>query len=214
MSKEQLFDRDGNPVHIEQKKRGGCLKWLLIAVGVIVLLGACGAMLGGNDDNKEKESANETAETNENTKKEEKEENNSEENEEVKEEYAIGETFDHNGVSVTVNEVERIEPGELDFLDEGDNYIRINLTINNNSDKEVPYNPLNFEIQTSDGNVMDSFTFPPSNSDKVMTSGKLTQGGTYTGNLFYEVPADDNGLILRYEPSFWSNEIIKFNVNN
>ena len=32
------------------KKSGGCLKWVLIAIAVLVLLGVLGALLGGGDD--------------------------------------------------------------------------------------------------------------------------------------------------------------------
>lgn len=218
MSKEQLYDKDGNPVYIEnKKKKGGCLKWLLIGLLVIIVLGSCGALPGGNDEDSGKEE-NTSSEQNSDDKSEtsnnEATEENDDSEEAPKELYEIGETFEHDGIKVTVNETERLDGGDMDLLDEGDNYIRINLTINNDSDKEVSYNPLNFEIQTSDGNIKDSFDFPPSGSEKVMTSGKLAEGGSYTANLFYEVPADDNDLILRYEPSFWGSEIIKFNVNN
>lgn len=210
MSKEQLYDKNGNPVYIEnKKKKGGCLKWLLIAIGVIVLLGACGAMLGGNDDSKDEKS---TSEQSSNESDDNKEESEDTSNDEEKTEFNVGETFEHDGVKVVVNEVERIAAGEFDIADEGNNYVRINLTIDNESDKEVSYNTLNFEMQTSDGNVMDSLGMPPTDSDNVMSAGKLTEGGTVTSNLYFEVPAEDENLTLRYKPSFFSQDTIKFNL--
>ena len=221
---EEFYDKDGNRVVIQNgKKKGGCLKWVLIAIVVIALISACGAMLGGGDDTSSDETTTETTTKDENNKdegnkdegtKEESKEESAEETD-LEKTYAVGETLEHNGIKITVTETERIEPGDMDFLDEGDNYVRAYLVIENNSDKEISYNSFDYEIQTSDGNIMDSFGLPPSGGNsKTLDSGKLTPGGKVEGNLYFEVPADDNGLILRYAPSFFSNETLKFDLSN
>ena len=43
------------------KKKSGCLKWFLIIFGVIVLIGACTAALGGDDSDTEDEKVETTA---------------------------------------------------------------------------------------------------------------------------------------------------------
>ena len=48
---KKYYDENGNEVKVKQK-RGGCLKWLLYGFIVIVVLGACGALL---DDGEEEE---------------------------------------------------------------------------------------------------------------------------------------------------------------
>ncbi len=218
-NQEEFYDKDGNRVVIQNgKKKGGCLKWVLIAIVVIALISACGAMLGGGDDTSSDNSTTETATKDDNNKDEGTKEESKEESDEetdLEKTYAVGETLEHNGIKITVTETERIEPDEMDFLDEGENYVRAYLVIENNSDKEISYNSFDYEIQTSDGNIMDSFVLPPSGGNsKTLDSGKLTPGGKVEGNLYFEVPADDNGLILRYTPSFFSNETLKFDLSN
>lgn len=48
---KKYYDENGNEVKVKQK-RGGCLKWLLYGFILIVVLGACGALL---DDGEEEE---------------------------------------------------------------------------------------------------------------------------------------------------------------
>ena len=42
-----------------KRKKGGCLKWLIIIVGALFLLGFCGAMLGDSGDESGTEEATE-----------------------------------------------------------------------------------------------------------------------------------------------------------
>ena len=48
---KKYYDENGNEVKVKQK-RGGCLKWLLYGFIVMIVLGACGALL---DDGEEEE---------------------------------------------------------------------------------------------------------------------------------------------------------------
>src|SRR5699024_7304153 len=48
---KKYYDENGNEVKVKQK-RGGCLKWLLYGFILMILLGACGALL---DDGEEEE---------------------------------------------------------------------------------------------------------------------------------------------------------------
>ena len=70
---KKYYDENGNEVKVKQK-RGGCLKWLLYGFIVMILLGACGALLDdGEEEVTEEQKTEETVE---------KEEDVSEENEE------------------------------------------------------------------------------------------------------------------------------------
>lgn len=48
---KKYYDENGNEVKVKQK-RGGCLKWLLYGFIVMIVLGACGALLDDGEDNK------------------------------------------------------------------------------------------------------------------------------------------------------------------
>lgn len=91
---QKYYDENGNEVEVQgrpQKKRGGCMKWALIAIGAFVVLGIIGSMFGGDDTSVEPNEAG-TAET----------ATSNEEDEETT--YGIGESVDVGGLSVTVNE--------------------------------------------------------------------------------------------------------------
>ena len=74
---KKYYDENGNEVKVKQK-RSGCLKWLLYGFILMILLGACGALL----DDGEEEDVNKEQKTEETV---EKEEDSSEEKEEKSE---------------------------------------------------------------------------------------------------------------------------------
>ena len=74
---KKYYDENGNEVKVKQK-RGGCLKWLLYGFILMVVLGACGALL----DDDEEEDVTKEQKTEE---KEEKSEPVEEESEDTKE---------------------------------------------------------------------------------------------------------------------------------
>ena len=68
------------------EKRGGCLKWLLYGFIVIVVLGACGALLGDGEEEVTEEQKPEEVSKDDETKEEEKENLEAKKEEEQKEE--------------------------------------------------------------------------------------------------------------------------------
>lgn len=80
---KKYYDENGNEVKVKQK-RSGCLKWLLYGFIVIVVLGACGALLGDSEEEVTEEQKTEEASKDDETKEEEletkKEEEQKEEN--------------------------------------------------------------------------------------------------------------------------------------
>src|SRR5699024_8760398 len=85
---KKYYDENGNEVKVKQK-RGGCLKWLLYGFIVMVVLGACGALLddGEEEDVTKEQKTEETVEKEEDSseEKEEKSEPVEEESEDTKE---------------------------------------------------------------------------------------------------------------------------------
>ena len=81
---KKYYDENGNEVKVKQK-RGGCLKWLLYGFILMILLGACGALL--DDGEEEEQKPEETVEKEEDSseEKEEKSEPVEEESEDTKE---------------------------------------------------------------------------------------------------------------------------------
>ena len=70
---KKYYDENGNEVKVKQK-RGGCLKWLLYGFILIVVLGACGALLDdGEEEVTEEQKPEETVEKEEDVSEEESE---------------------------------------------------------------------------------------------------------------------------------------------
>lgn|SRR5699024_6956314 len=132
----------------QQKKRGGCLKWVLIIFGVLILLGACGALLGGGDNatnttpeeaTKESEEPAEEVETESG-----EQEESAEEDEEVVEEdeavetVGIGETLTVDDIDFTVNDMyQQDSVGDVIASNANDTYLILDVSVTNNQNEAV-----------------------------------------------------------------------------
>lgn len=135
-----------------QKKRGGCLKWVLIIFGLLILLGACGAMLGGGDENAtnttpdeatEESEDNSSNETDVDTESGEQEKSASEDEEVVEEDEAvesvgIGETLTVDDLDFTVHGVTQQDSvGDVMTSNANDTYLVLDVTVTNNQNEAV-----------------------------------------------------------------------------
>ena len=132
----------------QQKKRGGCLKWVLIIFGVLILLGACGALLGGGDNatnTTPEEATEETEEPAEEVETESGEqEESAEEDEEVVEEdeavetVGIGETLTVDDIDFTVNDMyQQDSVGDVIASNANDTYLILDVSVTNNQNEAV-----------------------------------------------------------------------------
>ena len=135
-----------------QKKRGGCLKWVLIIFGLLILLGACGAMLGGGDENAtnttpdeatEESEDNSSNETDVDTESGEQEESASEDEEVIEEDEAvetvgIGDTLTVDDLDFTVHGVTQQDSvGDVMTSNANDTYLVLDVTVTNNQNEAI-----------------------------------------------------------------------------
>jgi hypothetical protein len=122
-------------------------------------------------------------------------------------EFNVGETIAFDGKEVIVTSVERDWSSDNQYMqpDEGKEFVKVNVTILNTSKNRASYNTFDWEIQDSGGAIEGISFYTYSESDS-LGSGELVEGGTKSGSLIFEVPAGDPGLILHYNPSFWSSK--------
>lgn len=71
---------------------------------------------------------------------------------------------------------------------EGKKYVTVMISIDNTSEKEINYNPLNFSIQNSLGQI-ESMTLYQ--DDQALSSGKLAPGGHVEGSVTFEEPQEE-----------------------
>ncbi|MRA75625.1 DUF4352 domain-containing protein [Bacillus thuringiensis] len=126
-------------------------------------------------------------------------------------EFKVGETIQLGDYKLTVSNVEKSQGGEFDKPKEGQEFIIANLTIENGGKKEISYNPFDFNLQNSEGNIVDQ-AFTMVNEETQLNSGKLAPNGKITGTIAFETKKDDPKLQLIFKPNFLSKKEVRINL--
>lgn len=177
-------------------------KWWVWVLAVIVVAGITGG--AGND-----ESSNGGSESNNTASSEQ---TNDKKSEEVKEFYAVGEEVKLGDNVLIVNSVEKSSGSEWDKPKDGMEYVVVNVTIKNGGSSEISYNPFDFQMQNSQGQITDQ-AFTTINTDSALSSGNLAGGGQVSGTVAFEQPVEDGALVLKYKANMFSNKEVKVNLN-
>lgn len=126
--------------------------------------------------------------------------------------FKVGETAEYKGVQFRVNKVDFTNGDpDIDTLDNGKQYVVVNITITNNGDDKYDYNPFDYKLDDN-GNQTDMSEITSSVQD-TLSSGTLAKGATVTGNLVGQAKTSDK-LKLIYEGNvFSSKEHVTFELN-
>lgn len=184
------------------KKRGGCLKWGLIILGVLLLLGLIGGLMGESGDDATPQSATETGiaaeqETGAPEPVKEKAGDAQAKNEAL----AIGETADLKGLKVTVA---GLRDEGVDVLDT--NHVCVDVAVKNDSAKAVDVSQFAFSLTTPAGITVDS-TFTGSTDFQTAT---VNPGGQMSGVICFESDGAPGEYVVGYEP-FWATRTAFWN---
>jgi hypothetical protein len=133
------------------------------------------------------------------------------EEEALKDVYAVGEAVQLGDNVLTVTEVVKSSGDEFDSPKSGHEYVIVHVTIDNAGDENISYNAFNFKMANSQGQIVDQ-AFTIVDSDTSLGSGELAPGGTVSGTISFEQPADDPELQLQFEPGFWSGDMVKVDL--
>lgn len=98
---------------------------------------------------------------------------------------------------ITVTKVEKSNGTQFDTPAEGKEYVIVTVKIENVGSDKITYNPLDFKIRNSKGQV-DTQTFTIIDSDTSLSSGELVAGGEVEGTITFEQPKDDPELTLEF----------------
>lgn len=184
---------------------------IISVIGILVILCIIGGALGskGNktDDTKPTIASKSTqTSTSTNTKP-----TNTEDK--LKDSYAIGETVKYKGIEMTVTKIEKSQGTEYDKPKDGKEFVIATISIKNNANEKLSYNPLYFKMQNSSGQIEDE-AFSTVNQDTALKSGDLATGGNVTGTVIFEEPVNDKGLLLQYQDNIFSKDVkIQFKLN-
>lgn len=178
--------------------------WLI----VVIFVGVIGTSATNNDEPKKKENTTQQQEKSNET---DTKETDSKEDDSKTEEFYIGDEIVMGDYILTVDKTKKSAGTEFDKPKKGNEFLIISVTIKNNGEDEINYNPYDFTVQNGNGQVND-ITFTMVDSDTALSSGKLIAGGSVSGTLAFEVPKDDKKLLLRYQPDFWSDKEIQIHL--
>lgn len=194
----------------KEKKKGSCLKTILIVIAVIVVLGVIGSIFG------EEEKPEKVADVNTDTQTEEPSNETETEPEEDSEEQTVfkqGEVAEMNDVQVTLMGYEESTGSEFNTPAEGNVFVLANFEIANNSDSELSISSaLSFEAYADDYALNYSFGALMEKTDSTQLDGTIAPGKKMNGWIGYEVPADWSNIEIHFTDNVWSNNKFVFEI--
>ncbi|MGL5351863.1 MAG: DUF4352 domain-containing protein, partial [Clostridium sp.] len=105
--------------------------------------------------------------------------------EDVKEFYAVGEEVKLKDNILVVNSISKSSGSEWDKPKDGNEFVIVTVTIKNGGTSEISYNPFDFSMQNSKGQITDQ-AFTTINNDNALSSGQLASGGEISGTIAFE----------------------------
>jgi hypothetical protein len=194
----------------EKVKKPFYKKWWVWLIAIFIIFAAAGG--GGGEESAKSVAGNAKEEASSQEKKTEaKTESAEKKAEPVKEVFAVGEKVQLGDNVLTVTNVEKSAGSDFDQPKDGNEFVIVTVEINNAGDENISYNPFDFKMANSQGQIVDQ-AFTTINNDTSLQSGELAGGGKVSGTIAFEQPAGDAGLQLHYTPSFWSDKTIKVNL--
>ncbi len=189
-----------------RKKQGGKLKWIVIAILAIAVIGS--AFGGGDSEQATKtgEVAVKTEGTDSNT--DSKEETTEAASEEVDNTFHVGDVVETPNLKITYISAGEYQ-SENQYIQPKDGYVyyRMEFEFENIGDTDQAVSSMISWDCYADGYAMDESYVGDDVLDATMSPGKKAAGAVY-----YEVPADAKEVTLEYETNFWSQNKVVFVV--
>jgi len=185
------------PENEQSKKKNWFVKHkILTVIGVLLLIGIIASALGGKSDVATKVGDDKSGTS-------------------AKEQtvFKVGDVISFDNKKVTVTAVERNWSSGNQYIvpASGNEFVKVQVTIQNNSDDQISYNTFDWKMQDSKG-VIQSAASVTFTVDGALNSGELAKNGVKSGFLVFEVPSGDSGLVLQYNPLFWTDKKLEINL--
>jgi len=129
----------------------------------------------------------------------------------AKKDFKVGETASISGVEYTVTKVSYSNgDGDMNVPDNSKQYVFVDVTIKNNSDKDYEYNPLDFQL-SNNGNKTDNDYVDDDFVQNQFTSGTLSPNASYSGTWVGQSGSDGN-LSFTYKDSLSNTSDFEFQL--
>lgn len=197
-----LYNEGGIEV---KKKKGGCLKTILIVFGIFIVIGVIGSMVGGDKSEPKKVSSSSSQNV-----------ESSQSSQEEKTEFQVGETVSLKDVKVTLISATESAGNEYVKPDDGKEFLILEFNIENNSSKDINISSVaNFEAYCDDYSLNQDILGQqaPEADGKTQLDGSVASGKKMNGIIVYQVPTDFKSFEINVAPDFWSTKDIKYVIN-
>lgn len=181
------------------KKQGGALKWIIIAIVAIAIIGAAS---GGEDEPKKVESNN--AETSIST------DVAVAETVATPEEFTVGDTVEFKDVKVTLNSIKENTGSQFNKPTDGNVFLLVDFTIENNSSEELNVSSMMCFEAYQDGYSTSMSLSALIEKEGAQLDGTVAPGKKMQGTIGYEVPATYSEFEISYTPDVWSSDKFTF----
>lgn len=188
-----------------RKKQGGILKWIIIAV---IILGLAGACAGGGDDEKASDTKPQKVGETSKTEQSEKPQTETPAAEEVDNEFLVGEIVETSYLRISyVSAEEYVSDNEFIQPKDGHIYYKMDFEFENISDSDQYVSSWDFNCYADGYDMEQSYVLDGLDLDATLSPGKKTKG-----SVVFEVPEDAESIVLEYETNFWTENKIVFVV--
>ncbi len=128
--------------------------------------------------------------------------------------FAVGDVVSIDNQEISVVSVERNYSTGNSYItpDEGKEYVKVNLQIQNKSDDTKSFNAFNWQMENGDGVIAGYTDAMLAQAKDGLGSGDLAAGGTKKGSIVFEVPEGDTALKVHFKPSLFSDKEVVINL--
>lgn len=184
-----------------KKKQGGALKWVIIGVVAICIIGtAVGGKGKENNPSKVGEADGSPSDTQPSS--------TGEENKETA--FRKGEIAELNGVQVTLTEYKESTGSDFNKPSDGNVFLMVEFEIANNTDKELAVSSaMSFEAYADDYSLNYSLG-ALMEKEGAQLDGSIAAGKKMKGWIGWEVPQDYQKVEIYFTDNVWSNDKFAF----
>lgn len=196
---------------MEQKKKSK-LKWIVIAIVVVAVIGA----IAGNGSNDDVHQVKNQSDSSQGAKSKDAQDNKEEATK--KTEFTVGETAEYKDIQVTLKDIITSKGDDLlSKPEEGNEYAICIFEIVNNSDSDISISSVAcFEAYCDDTSMnQDILGLQAPEAKKYnQLDGDIATGKKMKGAIVYQVPENWKSIEINVNPGFWSVKDIKFIAEN
>ena len=120
-------------------------------------------------------------------------------------EFKVGETVKYNNIELTVLKVKKSNGNDIESPKSGNEYIIATVKYKNDRNENVPYSEDDFKIKNSKGQIT-NIVYISAVDENTLSYGNLAPNGEVTGDVCFEAPKGDNGLVLQYTGNIFNSE--------